>query len=267
MTFSDAATVVLTVAVVLLLVEVGFRVWRLRDRPRALRPAYDVPTEARPERPKEREYEIELPYADLSGRPPESVPAPPIPPEPPQALRSAPPAPPAPAVPVVPVVPAGAHERASARTPGSRAVEPPRPPSPPARPPRRPGVARILLIDRDPADQSASMRTLARAGYEIIRVSDAVEALVVYEAADPLPDLVVSEAYPAGMTGARLAERLRTDDPDLPVVLLSSFGPQAIQALAGVTVVPAPGDAGELLAAVSEALARVSVPHPKADER
>ncbi len=124
---------------------------------------------------------------------------------------------------------------------------------------RRPGVGRILLVDPDPESRSSMMRIIAAAGYEVVPVTDAGQTLAVYVAADPRPDIVVAPAFPPGLSGAALAERLRAVDPALPLVLLSPYEPGAVQAPPGVTILSHPFDAEDLLLAIADGLSGAGV--------
>jgi CheY-like chemotaxis protein len=63
---------------------------------------------------------------------------------------------------------------------------------------------------------------LEEMGHGVTVASSAQEALALL-AREPVPDLVVTDHVMPGMTGLELAERLRRDRPDLPVVLATGY--------------------------------------------
>jgi len=204
--------------------------WRARRRrPTPGQAPEDVPA-TRIEPPPERELDVQLPYAQLSEVAPEPVLVAPRPQSPVEPAHTVP-------------------------------AEPARP----ARPARRPGVARVLLVGPEPGDGSIALRALVRAGYDVVRAAGAAEGIATHRTSDPPPDLVVANAFPPGLTGATLAERLHAVDPGLPIVLLSGFSPTVVSAPPDVRVLAGPPAPEELLVVVADALAEVSVPPPGHD--
>lgn len=78
---------------------------------------------------------------------------------------------------------------------------------------------RILIVDDEPA-----MRQLVKSSlvaYEISEAGDGEEALIAIRA--DKPDLVIADIQMPRMDGFALAERLKGEFPDLPVIALSGY--------------------------------------------
>lgn len=93
--------------------------------------------------------------------------------------------------------------------------------------PQRPAPAlsaprRVLVVDDDPLVGAGTAMMLEEMGHGVTVASSAQEALALL-AREPVPDLVVTDHVMPGMTGLELAERLRRDRPDLPVVLATGY--------------------------------------------
>src|SRR5512139_3258451 len=82
--------------------------------------------------------------------------------------------------------------------------------------------ARILVVDDDPASRELLARILSADGHEILPLADGAEALAELDRAGA--DLVVSDIRMADVSGYQLAERVRADAPDVPVILVTAFG-------------------------------------------
>jgi CheY-like chemotaxis protein len=111
-------------------------------------------------------------------------------------------------------------------------------------------VHTILVVDDDSAIRDALALLLEDAGYVARTAPDGLAALDAI--AEDAPDLVVTDLYMPGLGGTGLIERLRSERPDLPVVVLSA-GIRASPPV-GVPFVAKPFDAEELLKTVSRLL-------------
>ncbi|HEX4353759.1 MAG TPA: ATP-binding protein, partial [Polyangiales bacterium] len=76
-------------------------------------------------------------------------------------------------------------------------------------------------------DQPAILRTMARAlsstGLTVLEAASGEDALALLEARACAPELLVTDMVLPGMSGQRLVERLRADNPQLKVVLVSGY--------------------------------------------
>jgi CheY-like chemotaxis protein len=83
----------------------------------------------------------------------------------------------------------------------------------------------VLCVDDDPGIRELYQAMFSRNGYEAIAVSDAYQALRVYQFAGNV-DIAVVDLEMPGMNGYELAERLKTLNPSLPIVMVSSSDPE-----------------------------------------
>ena len=81
--------------------------------------------------------------------------------------------------------------------------------------------ARILVVDDEPNARTGLEKLLRQDGYEVDVADDGAAALVV--AADRPPDLVVTDLKMPRMDGVELLKRLRAQDIDLPVIMVTAF--------------------------------------------
>jgi two-component system response regulator HydG len=81
---------------------------------------------------------------------------------------------------------------------------------------------RILVVDDELNARTALVELLRDEGYAVEAAADAFKALG--KAADFAPDLVLTDLKMPGMDGLALVTRLRENDPDLPVVVMTAFG-------------------------------------------
>jgi len=82
--------------------------------------------------------------------------------------------------------------------------------------------AHVLIVDDEANVRRVLGTLLEQAGYQTTRVADAEAALDLVRAQDP--DLVLSDLRMPGMDGLELLARLRSDFPEIPVVLLTAHG-------------------------------------------
>jgi two-component system response regulator (stage 0 sporulation protein F) len=83
-------------------------------------------------------------------------------------------------------------------------------------------VARILVADNDPDALDLAVLDLRLEGHTVLGTHDGATALDLIEAFRP--DVVVLDhRMPPGPTGLSVATRLRTERPDLHVVIYSNY--------------------------------------------
>ncbi|MET0386126.1 MAG: ATP-binding protein [Polyangiales bacterium] len=95
-------------------------------------------------------------------------------------------------------------------------------------PERRTGRKTIIVVDDDDILRKQSARTLEAAGFLVWVARDGQDALRVIAEADHEPELAVTDVQMPGMDGVQLAERLRTNHPDIKLVFVSGDGPDAL---------------------------------------
>jgi PAS domain S-box-containing protein len=95
----------------------------------------------------------------------------------------------------------------------------------PTPPPQVPGgTETILLVEDETALRRLMQRVLERQGYHIHTAASGIQALEVWrERRDGIDILVTDMVMPEGMTGRELADRLRTEKPDLKIIFCSGY--------------------------------------------
>ena len=109
--------------------------------------------------------------------------------------------------------------------------------------------ARVLVVDDDRALRDLVSDLLMEEGYAVQRAGDGAEALAAVER--ERPDVVLTDAWMPGLSGAQLARQLQVKG--VPVVLMSAV--YADIDLPGVPFLPKPFDLERLLEVVTTALA------------
>src|SRR4051812_21018243 len=82
--------------------------------------------------------------------------------------------------------------------------------------------ARILVVDDEPSARSGLEKLLQQEGYTVNVAADGPSALVI--AAESPPDVVVTDLKMPRMDGVALLGKLREQDRDLPVIMVTAFG-------------------------------------------
>ncbi len=90
---------------------------------------------------------------------------------------------------------------------------------------------RILVVDDESSARSGLSRLLVQEGYVADTAEDGAKALAL--ATERPPDVIVTDLKMPGMDGIELCRRLREQDPDLPVIVVTAFGDvnSAVQAM------------------------------------
>jgi two-component system, NtrC family, response regulator GlrR len=118
-------------------------------------------------------------------------------------------------------------------------------------------VARILIVDDDPALLRLLSLRLRQEGHEPVEAASGREALACLD--QGLPQLLITDLRMAGMDGLQLFDAVHRRLPLLPVLMLTAHGtiPDAVLALRrGVFgYLPKPFEAHDLMAEVERALA------------
>jgi PAS domain S-box-containing protein len=117
---------------------------------------------------------------------------------------------------------------------------------------------RILLVDNELPVMTILGEMLTEAGHRVLPVASGAEAVGVF-----VPgrfDVVLTNLGMTGMTGWDIAERIRADDPQVPVIFITGWGLQAedrerCRKLGVLSVLFKPVRPAELYLAVQEALA------------
>jgi CheY-like chemotaxis protein len=107
------------------------------------------------------------------------------------------------------------------------------------------GNETILLVEDEHQVRNTLAAALRRLGYRVLEAPHAVAALPVWaERQQEIQLLLTDMVMPEGMNGLQLTRRLRSDRPDLPVILCSGYSQEtanlAEASLHEVTFLPKP---------------------------
>jgi CheY-like chemotaxis protein len=79
-------------------------------------------------------------------------------------------------------------------------------------------ASRILVVDDEPMVRALTARVLTDDGYEVVAVANGRAALDAARGAEAGFDLIITNNYMPGLSGAELVARVRKDFPDLPIL-------------------------------------------------
>jgi CheY-like chemotaxis protein len=79
-------------------------------------------------------------------------------------------------------------------------------------------ASRILVVDDEPMVRALIARALTDAGYEVVAVANGRAALDAARGAQAAFDLIITNNYMPGLSGAELIARVREDFPTLPIL-------------------------------------------------
>jgi CheY-like chemotaxis protein len=79
-------------------------------------------------------------------------------------------------------------------------------------------ASRILVVDDEPMVRALIARALTDEGYEVVAVANGRAALDAARGAEAGFDLIITNNYMPGLSGAELVARVRKDFPDLPIL-------------------------------------------------
>lgn len=82
-------------------------------------------------------------------------------------------------------------------------------------------MASVLIVDDERSMRDFLKILLEKEGHEVATAASGEKALDTFHA--HTPDIVVSDIRMPGMTGIELLERLKDDQPELPVILITAF--------------------------------------------
>ena len=83
----------------------------------------------------------------------------------------------------------------------------------------------MLVVEDEPVVRRFAARVLDSAGYDVHEVGDGQQALDFLTAREQAVDVVVSDIVMPRLNGVQLLETLSKSHPDLPVILMSGYGP------------------------------------------
>jgi CheY-like chemotaxis protein len=93
-------------------------------------------------------------------------------------------------------------------------------------------MATILVVDDDPAVLRLAATVLERAGHRVMRATNGLEALFVYESYASHLDLVLSDVDMPELDGLELAARIHAIHPNSRILLMSGCLPSRLETAA-----------------------------------
>jgi len=133
------------------------------------------------------------------------------------------------------------------------------PPAAPVVPQGMPVVAQatILVVEDDPRVREVAAETLRDAGFRVLAVADAQQALTLLRRGEPADLLFSDIVMPGGMNGVELAQEARRLRPMLPVLLATGYaGPGPGTEQHGFEVLAKPYDQDLLVRRLAELTAQ-----------
>jgi len=117
----------------------------------------------------------------------------------------------------------------------------------------------ILLVEDEAFVREVTCEVLRSAGYRVLTAASADEAVCVYDSRGGDVDLLLTDVVLPGETGRTLAGKLRREDPDLKVLLVTGYGEQMKLREAQEECLPKPFSSEVLLGRVRQLLDRGEV--------
>ncbi len=90
------------------------------------------------------------------------------------------------------------------------------------------GKTTILIVDDEPLVRMVAVDVLEELGYFVLEADDAPSALRVLNSRPDIDLLVTDVGLPNGMNGRQLADAVRADRPDLPVLFVTGYAENAV---------------------------------------
>lgn len=100
---------------------------------------------------------------------------------------------------------------------------------------KRGGQERILLVEDEEDVRDLAILILEREGYKVFAASTYDEAVSIFNKEGGKMDLLLSDMMLTDRSGLELAEELRRQRPDLPVLFASGYSGEHFQLQAGHT--------------------------------
>ncbi len=91
----------------------------------------------------------------------------------------------------------------------------------------------ILLVDDDPAVLQLCQQILHLGGYGVMAAGSGKQALELLQDNSATVNLALFDVMMPGMNGVELAQHIHSAHPDLPIVLMTGYGPKEIAQLVG----------------------------------
>jgi two-component system cell cycle sensor histidine kinase/response regulator CckA len=119
---------------------------------------------------------------------------------------------------------------------------------------------RVLLAEDEEMVRNVLVRTLGRAGFDVLVATNGPEAVAIGRSADPPIDIAVIDAVMPGMSGREVCEALLKGNPSLPVVFASGYSDSVLGSAFleehEIELIPKPFEGRVLVEAMKRALER-----------
>jgi two-component system cell cycle sensor histidine kinase/response regulator CckA len=116
------------------------------------------------------------------------------------------------------------------------------------------GDETVLVVEDESGVRELACRLLTAAGYHVLSASNGAEAIRVSGRHAGEIDLVLTDVIMPGLNGRELAERLRSDDPDLKILFMSGYTDSILAEYQGMPLMPKPFSGTALTQAVRDVL-------------
>src|SRR5439155_5197325 len=121
------------------------------------------------------------------------------------------------------------------------------------------GDETILLVEDEKPVRRLARSILQRHGYRVLEAESGLQALTIWdEHATEINLLLTDVVMPEGLTGRELAQKLKSNRPELKVILTSGYSPDKTGIEAelrdGTSFLQKPYSMNQLLAALRESL-------------
>ena len=92
-----------------------------------------------------------------------------------------------------------------------------------------PGKKTVFVVEDEPSLRGLVRKVLERHGYEVIDAPSGVAAVSVWQEHKTRIDLLLTDmVMPDGMSGRELAEKLKSDNPNLKVVFTTGYSSELL---------------------------------------
>lgn len=91
----------------------------------------------------------------------------------------------------------------------------------------------ILLVDDEPAVLKFCQQLLGLDGYSVLPATSGEAALRLLEQNNATISLALLDVMMPSMNGVELARRIEAANPDIPIILMTGYGPKEIASVVG----------------------------------
>lgn len=124
------------------------------------------------------------------------------------------------------------------------------------------GTETVLLVEDEPLVRDMVERVLRRAGYSVLTARSGADALAIVDDHEGAVDLLLTDVVMPRMSGPEVAQKLREDRPELPVLYMSGYADDALGShgieASGVAFLRKPFKPDELAHKIREVLQSVA---------